>query len=243
MGKIFAVIPARYGSSRFPGKPLAVIKNRTLIEWTYINAKKCKILDRVIVATDDKRIFDIVTSFGGEACLTSENHLSGTDRIAETAKKLKFAQDSIVINIQGDEPLTDPEAIKKLAEAMIEQRNLRMATLSCRIKTADELQNPNYVKVVVDKDGFALYFSRSPVPFPENFEKAVFRRHIGIYAYRKKFLLEFSRMKPGELEKQEKLEQLRALENKIKIKVIESSSAFASVDVPEDIARVEAMMA
>lgn len=241
MENIIAIIPARYESTRFPGKPLALISGKSLIERTYSNAKKCGMLDRVVIATDDARIAEAAEGFGAEVCMTKKEHDSGTDRIAEAAEKLNLAPGAIVVNIQGDEPLIEPETVEKLVAPMAEDASLQMSTLSYRIRNPEETQSPNIVKVVSDREGFAMYFSRSVIPFSEGNE-GVFYKHIGLYAYRKSFLLRFSRMAPSELEKRERLEQLRAMENGFKIKVIESDSDPVEVDVPEDIQKVITQM-
>jgi len=237
METITALIPARYKSTRFPGKPLADIAGKPLIEWTYTNASKCEIFNRVIVATDDVRIKEAVERFGGNVCLTSNKHVSGTDRIAEASDKLKIRPETIIVNIQGDEPLVEPECLKKLVEPLIRGKAVKMSTLCYLITSKEEIDNPNIVKVVSDKYGRALYFSRAAIPFSPD-GKGRFYKHIGLYAYRKKFLSDFSRMKPTELEKRERLEQLRALENGVGIIVSVSDSDPVEVDVPQDINKV-----
>ncbi len=237
MKNITAIIPARYDSIRFPGKPLAPIAGRPMIEWTYANAKKCTILSAVIVATDDSRIAAAVEGFGGDVCLTSSEHPSGTDRIAEAADKLELPADSIVVNIQGDEPLISPATVRSVIEPLLDDDSLQISTASYRIRRDEEIDNPNIVKVVTDKKGCALYFSRSPIPYSPG-KRGVFYKHIGLYGYRKSFLSRFSGLEPSPLEKREKLEQLRALENGFKIMVVESDSDPVEVDVPGDIAKV-----
>lgn len=236
MLKIVGIIPARYKSRRFPGKPLADIDGKPLIEWTYRQAKKAKILEKVIVATDDRRIFRTVEGFGGKACLTSAKHKSGTDRIAEVVRKLKIPQTGIVVNIQGDEPLLAPITISQLIRPLLKDKTVDMSTMSYRIRNKEEIENPNIVKVTTDKEGYALYFSRSCIPYPET--RGEFFKHLGIYAYRTKFLLKFAGLMPTELEKRERLEQLRALENGYRIKVVESQFDPVEVDTPEDIKKV-----
>ncbi len=237
MKNITAIIPARYDSTRFPGKPLALIAGRPMIEWTYANAKKCKLLSAVIVATDDSRIAAAVEGFGGDVCLTSSEHPSGTDRIAEAADKLDLPADSIVVNIQGDEPLIRPATVRSVIEPLLEDDSLQMSTASYRIRKDEEIDNPNIVKVVTDKKGCALYFSRSLIPYSSG-KREVFYKHIGLYGYRKSFLARFSGLEPSPLEKREKLEQLRALENGFKIMVVKSDSDPVEVDVPGDIEKV-----
>ncbi len=238
MQNITAIIPARYGSTRFPGKPLAMIEGKTLIEWTYTNTKKCLVFDKVIVATDDKRIFEAVKAFGGEACMTSSEHHSGTDRTAEASRILGLPDDGIVVNVQGDEPLIASEAVSALIAPLIEDPSLKMSTLIYKIRDPKEINSPNIVKVVSDKNGYALYFSRSLIPYSENTGDANYYKHIGLYAYKNSFLMDFTKMEPAQLEKREKLEQLRALENGIKIRVVESDFDPVEVDVPEDIEKV-----
>ena len=242
MLSIVGIIPARYHSTRFKGKPLANIAGRPMIEWTYRQAKRARILERVIVATDDKRIFRAVKKFGGEVRLTSPKHKSGTDRIAEVAKKINLSKDGIVVNIQGDEPLIRPAMIAQLVRPLIKDKELNMTTLSYRIRKKKEIDNHNIVKLVTDRKGYALYFSRSVIPYTEpgsgTCRTTNLFKHLGLYAYRKSFLLRFTRMPPSELEKRERLEQLRALENGYRIKVIESKFDPVEVDTPEDISKV-----
>ena len=236
--KIVAIIPARYHSTRFKGKPLTDIAGKPMIEWTYCHAKKARILERVIVATDDRRIFDVVRGFGGEVCLTSPKHKSGTDRVAEVAGKLKMGKEGIVVNIQADEPLLESVAITQLVMPLIRNKSLEMSTMSYRIRKKEEIDNPNIVKVVVDKKSYALYFSRSLIPHADKPGRKNFYKHLGLYAYRRDFLLKFARMVPTELEKRERLEQLRALENGYRIKVIESQFDPVEVDTPQDVYKV-----
>lgn len=238
MLKVVAIIPARFASTRFRGKPLTDIAGKPMIEWTYSQARKAKILEKVIVATDDMRIFRVVRDFGGEVLLTSTKHKSGTDRVAEAARKLRMGKDGIVVNIQADEPLLEPVMITRLVKPLIREKTLEMSTMSYRIRKKEEIDNPNIVKVVVDKKGYALYFSRSLIPHTDKIRGCSYYKHIGIYAYRRNFLLKFSGMSPTELEGRERLEQLRALENGYKIKVIESQFDPVEVDTPEDISKV-----
>ncbi len=206
-----------------------------MIQRVYEAARTAKNLERVIVATDDKRIYQAAQDFGAEARMTSSSHRSGTDRVAEVAREIKTP---VVINIQGDEPLIKGEAIDKLVEAL-QDKNIPMATLAVKEEDLNLLNDSNVVKVVPDKNGFALYFSRSSLPFQAS---DYFWRHIGIYGYQKDFLEKFCRIPPSRLEKTEKLEQLRALENGYRIKIIENQSSTLSVDSPEDIIRVENLL-
>jgi len=230
--KATGVIPSRYHSARFPGKPLALIEGKPMIQRVYERAKTAEYLTRIIIATDNERIFKACNAFGAEVQMTSPHHNSGTERAAEIAEKLNT---SIVINIQGDEPLIRGEMIDELVSAL-QDESIPMATLAAKVKDLKLLYEKNTVKVVTDKQGFALYFSRSPLPFNTT---DYFLQHIGIYGYQKDFLLEFCSMQPSRLEKIEKLEQLRVLENGYKIKIIESPFQTLSVDSPEDIIKVE----
>jgi 3-deoxy-manno-octulosonate cytidylyltransferase (CMP-KDO synthetase) len=248
--KISAVIPARYGSTRFEGKPLADILGKPMIQYVYEGVSQSKLIEEVIVATDDQRILETVQSFGGKAEMTSPTHSSGTDRVAEVAKKLKS---EIIVNVQGDEPLIKGNIIDKAIRPLLMDDTLPMSTLMTRIEEVRDWLNPHIVKVVVDQKNFALYFSRSPIPFPRDLNigrlesnpfgtnrplpKRVFK-HIGVYVFRHKFLIHFLKMKPSPLEKLEKLEQLRALENGYRIKVTPVNYEPLSVDTPEDLQKV-----
>lgn len=239
-GKSLCVIPARYSSTRLPGKPLLDIAGKPMIEHVYRQAQKAKLIDEVVVATDDKRIFAAVEGFGGKAVMTSDKHLSGTDRLAEVAQV--YENFDIIINVQGDEPLIDPQIIDDLCQNMLNETVVDMATAKT-LMHEDEYNNPAAVKVVTDAKGYALYFSRSIIPYPRNRENFKAYKHIGIYAYRRDFLLAFAAMPQGSLEKAESLEQLRALENGSKIKVIETDFAAVGVDTEEDLQRVRAIFA
>ena len=237
-----AVIPARYESSRFPGKPLAQIAGRAMIERVYEQAKKAKQVARVVVATDDERIVQAVKSFGGEAMLTRKDHHCGTERVAEVAAHISAA---IYVNVQGDEPIVDPEAIDALVGALEEDAEIHVATPCSLIRLPAEIMDPNVVKAVIDFDGNALYFSRAPIPWVRDTGANVAARHwkhIGLYAFRHEALLDFPTLPPGELERVEQLEQLRWLENGYKIRVVESEYGAVSVDVPADIAKVEKIL-
>ena len=238
--KITGVIPARYASTRFPGKPLMLIKGRTMIERVYRQVQKSKLIDRVIVATDDKRIFECVKNFGGEVKMTSVKHQSGTDRIYEAVKNI---QADIVVNIQGDEPFIDPKNIDKAIAPLISDKEVNVSTLAIRIEDKKDLLDINKVKVVLDKNNFALYFSRNFLPFdmmnnPLNelsFKKNIYYKHIGLYVYRKDFLTKFAKMKKSYLENIEKLEQLRILENGERIKVVITKIDSISIDTQKDL--------
>lgn len=233
------IIPARYQSTRFPGKPLAKICGKPMIEWVYKRAANCRRFSSLIVATDDERIFETVSSFGGSCVLTPKDIPSGTDRIALAAKNLDC---DIIINIQGDEPLIEPLPLEALIDLFQQDNELKMATLITPLTIEEELKNPNIVKVVIDKENFCLYFSRSPVPYLREikFNEFSFYKHIGIYGYRKDYLLKFASTPPQKLEKAESLEQLRALETGVKIKAekVEKWRGI-SVDTPEDIKKAE----
>jgi 3-deoxy-manno-octulosonate cytidylyltransferase (CMP-KDO synthetase) len=229
------VIPARYQSERFPGKPLALIQGKPMIQRVYEQAREAKFLDRLIIATDDEKIFEAAEDFGAEVQMTSPLHNSGTERVAEVAKKIETP---IVINIQGDEPLLRGEMIDDLVEAL-QDKAIPMATLVAKEKDMDLLHDNNVIKVVVDREGFALNFSRSPFPLEA---QGYFLLHIGIYGYQKEFLLALCELPPSKSEKAENLEQLRAVENGYKIKIIETQFSTLSVDSPQDIIRVEKFM-
>lgn len=231
--KVLCVIPARYASTRLPGKPLADICGKPMICRVYERVVKAKKLDEVLTATDDDRVLEACEKFGAKAVMTAKDHPTGTDRLAEVANMYADAQ--IIINVQGDEPLIAPELIDELAGVMLDDNELMMATVKTEITDEAEMKNPNNVKVVTDKNGFALYFSRSLMPYPRNELGAKVYKHIGIYAYRREFLLKYAKMKPTMLEQAESLEQLRALENGYRIKVIETNHRFVGVDTPEDL--------
>ncbi|MBN2125855.1 MAG: 3-deoxy-manno-octulosonate cytidylyltransferase [Deltaproteobacteria bacterium] len=242
--KIIAFIPARYDSTRFPGKPLALIAGRPLIERVYRRAQSCADITDVFVATDDERILRAVQTFGGKALMTGKEHPSGTDRIAEAAEGLHLKGEDMVINIQGDQPLLHPSSVSQLVSSLAEEPNTPMNTLMYRITDERDIPNPNHVKVVTDREGFALYFSRSPIPFyrDSTADPAIFK-HLGLYGYRMEFLSTFVRLPVGRLESSEKLEQLRALEHGYRIKVLETRFDSVEVDTPGDIRKVEGLLA
>ncbi len=230
--KAAGIIPVRYQSTRFPGKPLALILGKPTIQWVYEGAKQAKLLDRIIIATDDSRIFQAANKIGAEALMTSADHSSGTERAAEAAMHVDA---SIIVNIQGDEPLVNGAMLDALVKAL-EDPSIPMATLMARVEDMALLQEKDIVKVVADREGNALYFSRSPLPYQA---PDYFFQHIGIYSYRKDFLLSFHLLPSSRLEKIERLEQLRVLENGLKIKMVEISRPTLSVDTPQDIIKVE----
>lgn len=237
--KILGVIPSRFASTRFPGKPLIDINGKTMIQRVYEQAKKASSLADVVVATDDDRIFNKVKSFGGKAIMTSSSHQSGTDRCAEVSKKLDEKYD-VVINIQGDEPFIDPEQINQLCVCFDDEKT-EIATLIKKIDNEEDLFNPNRPKVAIDENNFALMFSRNAIPEIPNLEKEkwfnqqAFYRHIGIYGYRTEVLAKISLLPMSPLEQKERLEQLRWLENNYAIKVAETEHAAIAIDSPEDL--------
>jgi len=256
--KAIAVIPARYKSTRLPGKPLLPIGGRPLVLWVVERALTARRVDRAIVATDDRRILEAVTSAGFEAMMTRSDHASGTDRVAEVAQSLPDAE--IIVNVQGDEPLISPQTIDRAIEALTETDTgkVEIATTCEPISDRADIINPAVVKVVTDKNGRALYFSRAPIPYLheavrrhgtleaalENEEELLscFRKHTGLYVYRRDFLLEYTSWPQSALERAEGLEQLRALEHGATIKVVEAASSSIGVDTIEDLERVRAIM-
>jgi 3-deoxy-manno-octulosonate cytidylyltransferase (CMP-KDO synthetase) len=238
--KAIGVIPARYASSRLPGKPLAEIAGKTMIEHVYHRALAAKSLAAVYIATDDQRIFDAVVAFGGQVVMTREDHRSGTDRIAESVQGLDV---DIVVNVQGDEPLLDPSEIDAVVAPFDERPDLAMATLAVPVADPRDIADPSVVKVVTDLRGDALYFSRHPIPYYRSGETGERLKHIGLYAYRKDFLLTYASLPPSPLEQLEQLEQLRVLENGYRIHVVLTHQDAVSVDTPEDLERVRALMA
>lgn len=269
MLRAVAIIPARFASARLPGKPLASLKGKVLIQRVYEQASSAKLIDAVFVATDDKRIFDVVISFGGKAVMTSSGHASGTDRIAEAAKNIDC---EIIVNVQGDEPFIRPEMVDDTVKLLIDDPRAAISTLAKKTTNIEEILSPNVVKVVMDNEGFAMYFSRSPIPYyrdewqgqitdyrTQNTDKKSLGsvlwvlgsgkdtrhqtffcyKHIGIYGFRKEALLDFSLMGQGRLEVIEKLEQLRALASGMKIKVKETPYDTFGIDTVEDLRKAE----
>ena len=235
--KIAAIIPARYESTRFRGKPLAPICGKPMIQWVYEAARHCDFIDQVLIATDNEQICAAAEAFGARVCMTAATHATGTDRVAEAAESLDA---HIVINLQGDEPLIEPEAIRQAVTPLLEDSSIVLGTLKTRITDERDLENPHVVKVVTDAKDCALYFSRSPIPFMNNTNSAAAAyRHIGLYVFRKDFLRTFTRLPQTALEQSENLEQLRALEHGYRIKVTTTSYQPIGVDTPDDIIRVE----
>ncbi|MGW8311636.1 MAG: 3-deoxy-manno-octulosonate cytidylyltransferase [Desulfuromonadales bacterium] len=244
---VSVIIPARYASTRFPGKPLAEICGKPMIQWVYERSALSGLVDQVIVATDDDRIIHAVESFGGKAVLTRADHPTGTDRLAEVAAGLDA---QLIVNVQGDEPLIEPAMIRAVVSPLLADHTIPMGTLKTPLTSLSEYHDPNVVKVVTDQQGFALYFSRAPIPYPRDITNGLDRdwprlataKHIGLYVYRRDFLLRYPTLEPTPLEKQECLEQLRALEHGYRIRVAETALAGHGVDSPGDIARVEAFL-
>jgi len=228
------VIPARYSSTRFPGKPLALINNKPMIQWVYERSSQAKTLDNVIIATDDQRIVDAVKSFGGKVRMTSPEHQSGTDRIAEVAKDIEA---DLIVNIQGDEPLIEPSVIDDAVRPLMDNPSLEMGTLACKLPGDIDPADSNVVKVIFDDSGRALYFSRSPIPFYRDADTSdhLYWQHVGLYVYRKEMLLKFTSWAPTSLEQAESLEQLRALEHGIVIHVETTEFHSTAVDTEEDL--------
>jgi 3-deoxy-manno-octulosonate cytidylyltransferase (CMP-KDO synthetase) len=240
--KVLAVIPARYASTRFPGKPLANIAGRPMIQHVVDRVRQAERVSEIVVATEDERIQKAVESFGGKAILTRRDHRTGTDRVAEVATHIEA---EIYVNVQGDEPLIDPGTVDRLVEAMLENEETKIGTPCSAITQTNDIMDPNIVKVVRDFDGNALYFSRAPIPWVRETGTSVAARHwkhLGLYAFRRDALLEFPTLPPGELERVEQLEQLRWLENGFRIGVVETEYDAVSVDVPGDVERVERLL-
>lgn len=233
--KFLGVIPSRYASTRLEGKPLKDICGHTMIEWVYKRTKLSN-LDEVVVATDDERIYKEVERFGGKAILTSKEHENGTSRIAEVCSK--YEDYDVIVNVQGDEPLIEPEMINSIINSFKEDDTISMSTLKYKIDTMEEIENPNYVKVITDKKGYALYFSRSVIPYPRKLDIQNYYKHVGIYGYKRDFVVEYAKMEPTPLELSESLEQLRALENGYRIKVMETPYKIIGVDTQEELEKV-----
>lgn len=231
---IAIIIPARYASTRLPGKPLMEVGGKPIIQWVYEKAKQSKFAEDVIVATDDKRIYDAVHKFGGKVEMTSPNHKSGSDRIFEVVSKDPLIK--IAVNVQGDEPLITPESIDSAISALKKDQNADISTLIREIDDENEIQNPNVVKVVFDNNENAMYFSRSPIPFHRNTGKSKNYAHIGLYAYKRKALEKMTKLPQSSLEMAESLEQLRALQNGMKIKISIVDYKPVGIDTKEDLA-------
>ena len=233
MGKTAIIIPARYGSSRLEGKPLLKVAGKPVIQWVYEKAQQAKLADIIIVATDDERIFNAVKEFGGEVEMTSTEHKCGSDRIREVADR--HPEISYIVNLQGDEPLIEPSAIDAVAKHVKEDDRADISTLIRVLKDEEEINNPNLVKCVIDKEGFALYFSRSKIPFERNTISGNFYGHLGIYGYKREALLKMTSLPQTPLEQTESLEQLRALENGMRIKTSVVNFVPVGIDTAQDL--------
>ncbi|MDR0476405.1 MAG: 3-deoxy-manno-octulosonate cytidylyltransferase [Desulfobulbaceae bacterium] len=248
--QVVGIIPSRYASSRFPGKPLALIAGKPMIRHVVERARLAQSLSKVVVATDDRRIADEVRSFGGEVVMTGGNHRSGSDRLAEAANILGLAAGDIVVNIQGDQPSFQPQVVEQVARPLLADPALPMATLIYKIVRREEISDPNHVKTVFDRQGRALYFSRATIPFarpghgpdPDSQAMPDYYKHLGFYAYRKDFLDIFVALPEGEWERLEKLEQLRALEHGYPIQVVLTEYDSIEIDTEEEIRRIEAQL-
>jgi 3-deoxy-manno-octulosonate cytidylyltransferase (CMP-KDO synthetase) len=241
MNKTIAVIPARYNSTRFPGKLMEVLGDKTIITTTYQNVVETGLFDEVFVATDSEMIFDEITRNGGKAVMTGQ-HETGSDRIAEAVQNINC---DIVINVQGDEPFLKKEPLKQLINVFTndEKKEISLASLKIQLKESDEIQNPNNVKVITDNNGFALYFSRSVIPFHRDLDFEVkYYKHIGVYAFRKEALIKFSSLEMTPMEISEKLEQLRYLENGMKIRLVETDFVGIGIDTPEDLEKAKTLI-
>lgn len=240
---VVCIIPSRYESSRFPGKPLADLCGKPMIRHVYERVLKAKSVSFAAVATDDERIFAAVKAFGGRAVMTSPRHRSGTDRIAEAVESLNLRDEDIIVNIQGDQPLFEPNQVDQVVGPLLQDASVPMSTLIYRIVRAEEIAHPNAVKVVFDRDHFALYFSRATIPFMRDAgRKAEYFKHHGIYAYRRDFLRAFAALPEGILERVEALEQLRALEQGYRIKVVVTPHDSVEVDTPAELERVRRLI-
>src|SRR6266481_1722297 len=240
--KVIVVIPARYGSTRLAGKPLISLAGKPMIQRVYERAKLAARVNRVIVATDDERIVKAIEAFGGEARMTRSEHRTGTERVAEVAAR---EQGDVFVNVQGDEPLLDPNAIDVAVNSLLEEPQASISTVATAIKTPGDIMDPNVVKAVLDFDGNAIYFSRAPIPWVRDTASKIQVRHLkhlGLYVFQRGALLEYPTLPQGELERVEQLEQLRWMENGWKIRVAEVEHDAISVDVPEDVARVEKLL-
>ncbi len=235
MSKTAIIIPARYGSSRLEGKPLIEVAGKPIIQWVYEKAQQAKFADMIIVATDDERIYNAVKKFGGNVEMTSVEHKCGSDRIREVVDR--HPEISFVVNLQGDEPLIEPESIDNVIENVKDDEQADISTLIREIKNENEINNPNLVKCVTDINGYALYFSRSKIPFERNTGIATFYGHLGIYGYKRNALIKMTELKQTPLEKTESLEQLRALENGMKIKTSIVDFVPIGIDTLEDLAK------
>jgi 3-deoxy-manno-octulosonate cytidylyltransferase (CMP-KDO synthetase) len=242
LAKVVVVIPARYGATRLPGKPLVLLAGKPMIQRVYERAKLSQRANQVIVATDDERILKVVEGFGGEARMTRADHRTGTERVAEIAAHVAG---DVFVNVQGDEPLLDPAAVDTAIAALLEEPQASISTGATPVKTPEDIMDPNVVKTVLDFDGNALYFSRAPIPWVRDTASIIQVRHLkhlGLYVFQREALQEYPTLPQGELERIEQLEQLRWMENGWKIRVAEVEHDAVSVDVPADVARVEKLL-
>jgi 3-deoxy-manno-octulosonate cytidylyltransferase (CMP-KDO synthetase) len=238
--KILAVVPVREAASRFPGKPLAELGGRPLVQWVYEAAKSFPSFTNVIVATDSEQIAGAVHAFGGEVEMTSPAHPSGTDRVAEVATRHEDAD--VIVNVQGDQPFVTAGMLTSLLGPYLSGEQPPMTTLACPLADADEWHDPNVVKVVCDQAGYALYFSRSAIPYHNEGDPVGGLQHVGLYAFTRETLLRFPRLRPTPLERQERLEQLRALEHGIRIRVLKTDRPVVEVNTPEDLVKASALL-
>lgn len=240
---IFVIIPARYHSTRFQGKALARILDKPMVQHTYERAKRAESVKDVVVATDDNRIVDAVAAFGGKALMTSDDNRSGTDRVAEASEKMGLAPHDVIINVQGDQPLLDPRCLDQVTGPFRKEPDVEMSTLAYAIVRESEITNPKDIKVTFDSKGYALYFSRAPIPCGRDPETPYDTyKHLGVYAYTRRFLEVYRKLPSGRLEEIEKLEQLRVLEHGLPIRVVVTPYDSPEVDAPEDIPRIESLM-
>jgi 3-deoxy-manno-octulosonate cytidylyltransferase (CMP-KDO synthetase) len=239
--KILAVVPARYGATRFPGKPLAELAGRPIVQWVYEAAAACEDFDDVVVATDSEEIAAAVRAFGGVVEMTREDHRTGSDRVAEVAERRPDVD--VVVNVQGDQPFATPEMLSALVAPYVAGEMPAMATLACPLTERGAWEDPNVVKVVCDRRGYALYFSRSPIPHLAEGETVDGRHHLGLYAFTRETVLRFPSLEETPLERRERLEQLRALEHGIPIRVCETERAVLEVNTPEDLERAQELVA
>ncbi|WP_017663309.1 3-deoxy-manno-octulosonate cytidylyltransferase [Baaleninema simplex] len=235
--KILAVIPARYQSQRFPGKPLVRLGERPMVQWVYEAACQCPLFDRVVVATDNDKIADCVREFGGRVEMTRDDHLTGTDRVAEVAER--YPEMEVVANVQGDQPFVTPQSLSQLLDPYLQGETPEMTTLGCPLDSEADYRDPNTVKVLCDVRGHALYFSRAPIPYYRNRGSAPVYHHLGLYAFRQDFLAEYAKLTPTPLEQCEGLEQLRVLEHGYAIRVCQTEKAAIEINTPDDLDKAQ----
>ncbi|MER3433498.1 MAG: 3-deoxy-manno-octulosonate cytidylyltransferase [Leptolyngbya sp. ERB_1_1] len=239
--KILAVIPARYRSQRFPGKPLVLIGDRPMVQWVYDAAKQCAVFDQVVVATDDQQIADCVKGFGGVVEMTRSTHETGTDRVAEVAER--YSDMEVVVNVQGDQPFVTPTMLTELVTPYLEGEQPEMITLACALTEESAYLDPNVVKVICDRHHRALYFSRASIPYYRNSGSAPVFHHLGLYAFQRSFLASYTSLTPTPLEQCEALEQLRVLEHGYHIRVCQTQVAVPEINTPEDLLKAQSFIA